>query len=351
MLLLTHRLEDRWFWRRAVKAALAVAVLGGLLGACGGRHAGTTSTTGVKQADKCPLTNLSAPGGQVPDRPALAVKVDNLAAARPQYGLSDADVTYEEPVEGGITRLIAIYQCRDAARIEPVRSGRIIDPAIVSQFGAHPLFAYAGAIQPAVAAIDASPLVDVGIYRAPAAYRRDPDRLAPHNLVTSTAALYAAGAAQHAAPTPPGPVFSYGPLPADARPAMSVHVAYPYSDVTWTWNSSLQLWLRSYANSGAATLGEGGQITAANVVIMKVVMYPSPYVEDPTGAHENLLVLTGSGPTQIFRDGATISGSWTRPALTEITRYLDTTGRPITLGAGPTWVELVPSSVAVTLAP
>jgi len=301
--------------------------------------------------EKCPLTNLNPPAGGVPARPALAVKVDNAAAARPPFGLAAADVVYEEPVEGGLTRFVAIFQCRDAARIEPFRSARIIDPAIVGQFGAHPLFGYAGGIQPAVAAIEASSLVDVGVYRAPDAYRRDPARSAPHNLATSTGALYAAGPAQHSSSTPPPPVFAYGPLAADAKPVTRVQIPYPASDVIWSWQSGSQMWFRSYPRSGPAELGEGGQIGAGNVIVMKVVMYPSPYVEDATGAHENLLVLTGSGPAQIFRNGAVINGTWSRSDLTQHTQYLDSAGNPITLSPGTTWVELVPTSVTVTTSP
>jgi len=345
-------MDVRGVRRRAGHGALAVAALAGSLSACGGGHAASTSsTTTVHHGEKCPLTDLNPPGGGVPARPALAVKVDNAAAARPQFGLAAADVVFEEPVEGGLTRFVAIYQCRDAARIEPVRSARIIDPAIVGQFGDHPLFGYAGGIQPAVAAIEASTLIDVGIYRAPDAYRRDPARSAPHNLTTSTATLYAAGEAQHASSAPPPPVFAYGPLAPDAKAVTNVRIPYPASDVTWSWEPGPQMWFRSYPNSGPAELGEGGQISAENVIVMKVVMYPSPYVEDATGAHENLLVLTGSGPAQIFRNGAVITGIWSRSDLAQHTQYLDSAGNPIALSPGNTWVELVPTTVAVTASP
>jgi hypothetical protein len=63
------------------------------------------------------------------------VKVENIPVARPQTGLSFADIIYEEPVEGGITRFIVIYQCRDASRIEPIRSGRLTDPDALVQYG------------------------------------------------------------------------------------------------------------------------------------------------------------------------------------------------------------------------
>ena len=141
----------------------------------------------------CPLTGTPAPGGKVPQRAAVAVKIENLPEARPQWGLDKADIVFEEPVEGGITRFIAVYQCQAAARIEPVRSGRRVDPQILEPLG-RILFGYSGAIQPAINEIDSkrSLLEDVGADRFGNAYWRDPDRYAPHNLVTSTAALYAA---------------------------------------------------------------------------------------------------------------------------------------------------------------
>jgi hypothetical protein len=331
-----------------------VGLLAGLLAACGSSHhsAGQTTSppTTARVPAKCPLTDVSPASGHVPNRPALAVKVDNLPAARPQYGLGGADVVYEEPVEGGLTRFIVIYQCRDAARIMPIRSVRIIDPDIVRQYGAHPLFAYSGGIQPAVDAVAASPLVDVGVYHAPpTAYRRDPSRSAPQNLYSSTSTLYEVGATRHSGFTPPHPVFTYGSLPHGATPVLSAHIAFPYSDVTWTWDAATKSWSRSYATTGVATQGEGGHITAANVIIMKVVVYPSQYVEDPTGARENLIVLTGSGPAQVLRNGAVVTGTWHRANLTETTRYLDAAGHTIPLSPGSTWVELVPTTVAVAV--
>jgi hypothetical protein len=280
------------------------------------------------------------------------VKVENLPVSRPPYGLGSADVVYEEPVEGGITRFIVIYQCHDAARIEPIRSGRLIDPDLVSQYGAHPLFAYSGAIGPVITKVDSSSLVDVGADRAPlSTYWRDGNRYSPHNLASSTAALYGEGAAQHAPSTPPAPVFRYGRLPGTAAPAASVHIPYEFSDVTWTWVPHPGAWLRSYSDTGPATLGDGGQIATTNIVVMKVVIYPSPYVEDATGTHENVLVLTGSGPAQVFRGGAVINGTWNRPSLSQPTQFLDDKGHPIPLAPGQTWIELVPTTIGVTVAP
>lgn len=346
--------------RRTRQKPLTLALVGAamLAAGCGGggnpRSSPTTASRGTSPppaaagAATCPLTGLPAPGGKVPPRPALAVKVDNAPAARPPAGLGAADVVYEQPVEGGLTRFIVIYQCHDAARVEPVRSGRLIDPEILSQFGPHPLFAYAGGIDPVITAVRASAMIDVGVSRAPSAYSRDPARQAPHNLRSSTSALYAAGAAEGAGSEPPEPVFRYGPLPGH-RPASAVRIAFSGSQVTWTWDPGASKWSRRYADTGPATLADGGQIATANVVVMKVVLFPSPYVEDPTGARQNLLMLTGSGPAEVFRDGAVIDGSWQRPSLAENTELVSNSGRRIPLTPGQTWVELVPTTVNVTV--
>ena len=88
---------------------------------------------------KCPLTGEDAPGGVIPDRPVAAVKVENTDDARPQAGLDRADIVYEELVEGGITRFIAMYHCDDAPVVGPVRSARTTDPdVLVAVRAAHP---------------------------------------------------------------------------------------------------------------------------------------------------------------------------------------------------------------------
>ena len=154
----------------------------------------------------CPLSGVRS---QVPQRPALAVKVENLPAARPQTGLSWADIVYEEPVEAGITRFIAIYQCRDASRIEPVRSARFTDIDVLKQFGT-PLFGYAGGVPQVIRAVRSAGITDINFTtaRASKAYRRDPNRSAPHNLYTSTNELYAAAKGLFQ-PEAPKPLFTF----------------------------------------------------------------------------------------------------------------------------------------------
>lgn len=300
----------------------------------------------------CPLTGERPANGRVPQRAALAVKVENLPEARPQWGLDKADVVFEEPVEGGITRFIAVFQCHLANRIEPVRSGRLVDPGILEPLGKI-LFGYAGAIQPVINEVDSrrSLLSDVGVLKAGNAYWTDPDRYAPHNLITSTSALYKAAASFHYAEKPPTPIFSYGPPIKGGTPAAAVSISYPLDTTTWTWHRNTGLWYRSYSDTGLALQGDGSQIAASNVIVMLVHEYPSQYSEDPLGAHENLLTLKGSGPAWVFRDGAVFFGKWKRPLLDHPTVFLEANGAKIRLTPGNTWEELVPAGRKVSVKP
>jgi hypothetical protein len=146
--------------------AAAVLALGGKAGtpsATGNPSSGPSGSPSTSAPPPpppiCPLTGVQLATGTVPQRPALAIKVENLPAARPQTGLSWADIVYEEPVEGGITRFIAVYQCQDASRVEPVRSARMTDINVLVQFG-KPLFGYAGGVPKVVNAVRAAGIHD-----------------------------------------------------------------------------------------------------------------------------------------------------------------------------------------------
>lgn len=283
----------------------------------------------------------------------MAVKVENLPQARPQWGLDQADIVFEEPVEGGITRFAAVFQCQDASRIEPVRSGRLVDVQILQPFGKM-LYAYAGAIQPVVNQVDSSGslLFDIGVNKASTAYWRDPSRVEPHNLVTSTKALYAAAASAGYSQKPPPPIFHYSrKMPPGGKPAARVKIGYEASTTYWDWVPSKGRYFRSYNDTGLAMQGDGVQLSAANVIVMHVVEYPTQYVEDVDGAYENELTLTGSGPAWVVRNGVVFAGRWERPSLDKEATFVEANGTEIPLAPGNTWVEYVPNALPVSVSP
>src|SRR5919106_2632479 len=174
-----------------VVVLLAAAALGYFLLTGSGPLSGITG--GIGRPKTCPLTGLEPSRGRgVPERPALAVKIENISISRPQAGLQAADIVYEQPVEGGITRFVAIFQCGNAERVGPVRSVRESDPAILVQFGS-PLFGYAGGVGAVERAVRDAGIQDLNYKVAIEAYTRDPSREPPHDLYTTTRALYRSG--------------------------------------------------------------------------------------------------------------------------------------------------------------
>ncbi|MGH9128497.1 MAG: DUF3048 domain-containing protein [Acidimicrobiales bacterium] len=309
--------------------------------------ANVTQTTQPPSKPVCPLSGVPAPGGVIPNHPAVAVKVENSPEGRPQYGLNATDLVYEEPVEGGITRFIAVFQCHPEARIEPVRSSRIVDSLILPQLG-RPVLGFAGGISQSVHAVAASGARTVNYITDPGPYREDPARAVPHQVETSTAALLAAAGHPKGAPQP---IFTYSGKPPGGTAARAIHLDFSYAaDVWWRWNAAGGRYLRFYGNT-PARLGGGGQIDAANVVVERVKVTSSPYVEDITGAHQNYVGVVGSGPAEVARDGIVIRGRWVHPSPAAPTRLLDAAGKVIPLAPGPTWIELLPTTSPASPAP
>jgi len=312
--------------------------------------AGTTS------AARCPLTGLPAPGGVVPARPALAVKVDNYPNARPQSALDQADVVFEEPVEGGVTRLVAVYQCQAPPLIGPVRSAREPDVAIADELS-DPVFVHAGGIQPILAMLEAANLDNIDVvFSYSSSVLQPPGRYPPYDTYVAADTMWQLAGKRE---TSPAPLFSYdATTDPGGKPVASVHIPFSsYSDATWTWSASDANWQLSYSGvpattyRGATLTGTQEPIAVANVVIETVHTFTGPWVENSLGAHEVEVVATGSGPATVLRDGRAISGRWYRKSLRSAPRLRDAAGHTIDLTPGETWVELVPSTVPVTTEP
>ncbi len=293
----------------------------------------------AEPAPTCPLSGVEAPNG-VPPRPALAVKVENYPDARPQAGLQSADIVYEEPVEGGITRFIVLFQCDDVDRVGPVRSVRPTDPKVLSQFGV-PVLAYSGGAATVVRVVEAADLVPVDETRGGSAFTRDESRAAPHNLYADTRALYRVAKDGRQAPDP---VFAYADeIDGRSRRVSSIHLPFSstYSDVFWTWSRKAGEWRRSHGD--VPHVDEAGDpISATNVVVQMV-----PEVIGPHGGLTPQLELTGSGRAYVFRDGRMIVGRWVRDSLHDVTTFVTKDGEEIALAPGRTWVELFPDDLVV----
>jgi hypothetical protein len=315
------------------------------------RRTGAITTAPPVAGAPCPLTGAPVPGGgPVPQRPALAVKVDNYPAARPQSGLDKADVIFEEPVEGGITRYAAVFQCQEAAQVGPVRSARNIDIGILGELGT-PLLVHVGGIDPVLANIDASPLVNVDLGHYGSLETFPAGRVAPYDTYSSTAQLWGTHPTMT---TLPQPIFTYSNTAPAGTPVSSVHIDFSgTSNVTWKYDRALGSFLRFYNGTTPDMLADGVQNKAANVVVQYVSISYGPWVENSEGGLEVQADLypNASGSAEVFRDGVEIAGTWHRATLGSATQFLTSAGAPITLQPGQTWVELVPNTITVTTTP
>ena len=303
---------------------------------------GTTTTT-TKPAPKyqiAPLTGVIDPSGSALRRPALTVKIENTPEALPQWGVDQADVVYEEIVNGGITRLAAVFNSQAPAKVGPVRSVRPTDTQVVWPLGG--IFAYSGGAAYAIASISTAPVKQVDESSAGAAMYRDPNLYAPHNLFAVAPLLFAF----KGTPTPPPALFSYRPSgqkPVGA-PVASFVVPFPsFYPVTWTWNAVTTSWDRTLFGKADLT-GTGVRESPKNVVVMFV-----DYVNG-IGTESSYANLQGSGPVEIFSAGREVRGTWSRgPSKADVIQYQNAAGATLTLTPGQTWVELLNTGTTVAV--
>jgi hypothetical protein len=338
-------------YRRAAAALLAVA----LVGACstgskprpnalptnGVPSAAPTTATPSPTATKAGL--LSPFTGLPVDRlrPVLAIKIDNAVLARPQRGLDEADIVYEEAVEGRTTRFLAIFSSRSSNDIGPVRSVRESDLPLLRAYGTV-AFGFSGGNTGVVATVHRNPVIDVSYDSHPDAYTIAGRRKDAFNFITSTARLLAK-APRSAVARDIGLRFGALP-PKGAVPGRNVSVVWSgFAHTTWTWDPTHQVYLRSM-DGRPAMLRNGHRQSAPNVLVQYVKVRNSRY-SDVHGTPSPYTTTTGSGGAVLLRDGRAINGTWRRDGL-GATHFIDrSTGKDMLLHTGPVWIMLVPNDL------
>lgn len=336
---------------KALVGVLVVVVLGGGALAAFTGHGGAVTDiarkltgTSPDPPPTCPLTGRTPAGDKAPpDRPVLAVKVENSSDAYPLVGLDRADIVYEEVVEGGYTRFIALFNCADAERVGPVRSARTTDPKLLVQFSAHPLLAFSGAAPQVIQALDQAKMTKLVEGDPADAFTRDSARTAPHNLFAATRPLWAAGKTRAKNEPAPKAVFTYSSdVPAGGHKRSGVTVEFSNSAIAdWRWQQGH--WVR-FLDGSPMDLENGAPITADNIVIQQVQVAPSD-IHDVAGYPSPEVTVTGAGKAWVLRDGVVITGTWSRPGLGDITRFTTRSGHTIDLKPGTTFVELAPQGM------
>lgn len=324
-----------------LRSLLALLAAGALVGsACGGDASGGALEElgiGDEPPPTCPLTGVEAEDESLLERRVLSVKIENSPEARPQIGLAEADVIYEQEAEGGITRFNVLYHCKDSERIGPIRSARPVDPAILQQYG-DPLFVHAGSVDAVIEDVEAAGIEDINCNFEVEVCPRDPNHTAPHDIFTSTGSLRDASETPG---TPPEEVFTFDEETPQGKRGREIHLDFsPVANVFWRYRGNQDRYLR-FHDETAHDLEDGSQVAAANVVVM-IVERLDTRISDSAGNPVPNFEIAGSGDLFVFRNGKVIKGRWQREDESALTRLVDTKGDEIALAPGQTWVELFP---------
>lgn len=289
--------------------------------------------------ETCPLTGLPPREGQKINRVAVAVKIDNVDVARPQAGLDRADIVIEETVEGGLTRLMAIFQCDSAENVGPIRSARTSDGDLLRLLSGA-VFGYSGANPRAIAPVRrTSRAALIAFDDSPQYFRRDPGRAAPHDVMSSTATILKAGLARNRKLDAPRTVFAYGEPKRAGKKIRSASLSWSsYTSAVWSWKG--RGWARTQ-NGSPDVLANGKRVVATNVVIMSITTRNSG-LRDVLGNASPDDVVTGKGKVWVLRDGKVIVGTWKRANRANRMVLRDKAGNVLPLRPGRTWVELLP---------
>ncbi|MDL4777293.1 DUF3048 domain-containing protein [Actinomadura xylanilytica] len=336
----------RFVWDRSVRgrmaAGLGVAVLGGALAACsdggGPGRAEPPSATGGDTGTPAPTAPATHPftGGKRGLRnPVLAVKIENTRPALPQSGVGSADIVYVEQVEGGETRLMAVYSSKLPKRVGPVRSARISDLHILPQFG-RPAFAFSGVQSKMKKYIRKAPVYDISQESAGSAYFRAGPKPIPYNLYADPKNLLK----QAPKAAPPRDIgFHFGPAPEGGKPTKGFTARWPATTMGFTWSAKQSRWLASWGGQPDRA-AEGGVLGGRTVVVQYAKTTRSKF-HDFLGSYTPLIHTTGTGRATVLRDGKAYSAKWSRPSEDKGTTFTTPDGKPMPFATGQVWVLLV----------
>jgi Protein of unknown function (DUF3048) N-terminal domain/Protein of unknown function (DUF3048) C-terminal domain len=338
---------------RVITAVLAVNLVGGCAAVAANNNANGSNPIPSSSAASvvAPLTGVSYPAGSNSflAGPVVMGKIDNSPEARPQEGLGSTDVVFDEMVEGGLTRFLAVWHSKLPAEYGPIRSVRPMDPDLATAFGG--IISYSGGQIPFVNAMRAT-----GLYNADETSEigkntmvRVTNRVAPHNLFVKAQNLQAL----HMALGAPKPFLNFSDAASATTagtPVASVKAQFPAATALWTWQDGL--WHRTQDGKALTDAADGKQITAVNVVVLRVAVDRS--FKDPRYGFVPKTLLEGTGKGTVFDGGKALDVTWTKTAQNGYVQLTDSKGQAVSLLPGNTWFELVPSDVGkvtVTAAP
>lgn len=327
-------------------AAVTIAIIGSVLF---WRHQFTNTKVQETTNSPTPPPQLPAINGVLVDeakalqRP-IAVVIENHTNARPQSGLTDADIVYETLAEGGITRFLALFQSREPSEVGPVRSARPYFNFIANEWGA--VYAHVGGSTIALNELNSGvhkKLEDINQFYNGDYFYRSKDRPAPHNAYTKLELLRELVSKKKWQNWTPVTIGTYAVTPTDQLQTTITEISAKFFDANYISLFVYDPTTNSYkrTNGGKVALDKNNnlQISPMNVLIQYVDDYSVP-LETTTGLG---LRLEKNGRIILFNNGTSVNGMWQYSGGT--TSYTDQNNKPLQLVPGQTWIILMPKSL------
>ncbi len=325
---------------KQVRAASIVAMAALLLSGCTtGATPQPTSSYTPKVYVNAPLTGMPFEEGTRPslNGPSVACKIDNVGTETLKANINRTDLVYVEMVEGGLTRLVAVWHSDLPTAVGPVRSIRPMDPDIISPLGG--IVCYSGGQLKFVTMMRNTNVYNASetSEQANGTFTRDKNRVGPKNVIVDAAKL--AGA--HPDLAPPAAQFEFTAITAEASAVASgklvanFSIFYPSALSHWIYNGTN--FARSQDDIVHKDSESGLQTTATNVVVLNVQI-DRQYGKVPK------TILVGSGTGWVFSQGKQLAVKWSKASQTAPIVLTDEAGAPIKLVRGNTWVELLPQN-------
>ncbi len=276
------------------------------------------------------------------DHPSIAAKIDNHPAARPQFGLEATDIVFEELVEGGMTRYVAVWHSTVPETFGPVRSIRPMDPDIISPLGG--VVAYSGGQERFIAMMRDAPVYNAihGQSDTADTFFRSKAKPSPHNVHVKAKEVVG----QHKDLAAPAQHFAFSlDVPSstaakDGAPTARVDLRFGDSATpAWTWDAAAGTWARFMTGGAIDTDQSGAQLKATNLVIVRVPVTVSQDIPKTE--------LIGSGEAWVATGGGVVHATWSKASATDTIHLVDDNGVTVRLAPGNTWVELVPDRGSV----
>jgi len=324
------------------------------------------------KTETCPLTGVKYSKEQRDwweQRRPLGIMLENHTEARPQSGISFADVVYEAVAEGGITRFLAVYYCQDAGIVGPIRSARTYFMDFLSEYGDYPLYAHVGGANTPGPANALGQIEDYGwagyndlnqFSVGFPTYKRDEARAGrpvatEHTMYATTSKLWkVAQERKLTEKNEDGDRWDDNFVPykfkeeSPSTTPQTFRVEYwgnqPSYVVDWQYDPTTNSYLRINGGQPHKDRNTNKQITAKNIVVLYMT---ERRANDGYEGNLHLLYGTkGSGKALIFMDGKEISGRWTKNSRTDRT-IITANGSEVKFNPGTIWFHILPIGAVV----